>query len=44
MTLNFTDLAGSASSAQHGAASVLTAALADLNVTEGKLADSRDGG
>ena len=40
VALNFTDLAGSATAAQHGAASVLTAAIADLNVTEGKLADS----
>ena len=40
VALNFTDLAGFATSAQHGALSVLTAALADLNVTEGKLADS----
>ena len=40
VALNFTDLAGSATSAQLGASSVLTAAIADLNVTEGKLADS----
>jgi hypothetical protein len=40
VALNFTDLAGSATAAQHGAASVLTAALADSAVTEGKLADS----
>ena len=40
VALNFTDLAGFATSAQHGALSVLTAAIADLNVTEGKLADS----
>ena len=49
VALNFTDLAGSATSAQLGASSVLTAMLAesavttlkitDLNVSSGKLAD-----